>query len=535
MATITNVSNKRVLIVDSMAEIRNQLQMSLAALGFEKLHGVSSVREAMDRIAAMRYDIILCDYNLGEGTNGQQFLEYLRKNSILSSNCMFLIITAENSYENVLMAAESEPDDYLLKPFTAAQFLSRFERILSKRVMLEGIYLAHEKQDWRIVIEESDKIIALKNKHYIEACKFKAEALIAMGRSEEAIQVYSNILQIRDLPWAQLGLAKANAKLGNVDASEVITNNLIEANPHFFATYDFASDLLMQQNKAQDALDVLKKANEIFAGNLSRTRNLSALAMTNGDHGLAEIMMSNILKKHRHSPVRECTDFALLSRALTEQGKTKEALSTLKDAQSHFKDETSSMVIAASSIITHLKDGNTSAADAALKQVLSGDLRNVPADVASTVAEACFSAGKDDVGNGLLKQILQNNPDDMRLQTKVKMVCALAGKKPEESSALIQDSAKEIIKINNEGVRKAQAGEFNEAIALISDAAQRLPNNLNIISNAALIFAVSYANSGDQAQLKQCLELRQRVASKSPSHPKLPQIDSMLKKARAAA
>jgi tetratricopeptide (TPR) repeat protein len=257
--------------------------------------------------------------------------------------------------------------------------------------------------------------------------------------------------------------------------------------------------------------------------------------MANGEYAMAETLMSDTIKKHKHSPVREASDYALLSRALIEQGKTKEALSSLKEAASQFKDPSSAIVLAASNSIAHFKAGNLSEAKAALNQALAEDTRLLPPSVAASLAEACFASGKDDVANTFLRQILQNNPDDLRLQGRVKMVCTMSGKSADESAALIQDSAKEIIKINNDGVRKAQAGEYQEAIELIVSAAERLPNNLHIISNAALILAVSVANSASKDELIKCLHYRQKVMDKDPAHPKLAQIDMMLKKAKVAS
>lgn len=532
MATLSNVSDKKALIIDDMPDMRSQLQMSLSSLGFDKLHVASNIKDAMEKIDVTRYDVILCDYNLGNNTNGQQFLEYLRTHNKLARNCIFIIITAENSYESVVAAAECMPDDYLLKPFTAGQFLTRFERLLERQEEFKLIDQAHDNNNGHKLIAECNKILALKNKYYIDVCKIKAAALMRIEHVEDAIQLYSEVLQLRDLPWAQLGLARAQAKLGNMQLSEEISQKLIQTHPQFVANYDFSSEILMQDNKSEQALQVLKDATAQSPGNMSRTRHLSALALANGEFELAESVMADTIKKHKHSPVREAADYALLSRALIEQGKTTEALTALKEGGTQFKDPESAIVLAASSSIAHFKAGNLKEAEDALNQALAQDTRLLSPSVAASLAEACFTSGKDDVANGFLKQILQNNPDDLRLQGRVKMVHTMAGKNADESAALIQESAKEIIKINNDGVRKAQAGEYQEAIELIVDAAERLPNNLHIVSNAALILAVSVANSANKDELIQCLNYRQKIIDKDPVHPKLAQIDAMLKKAK---
>jgi len=65
-----------VLIIDDMEGMRSQLRMTLSSSGFAKLHVVSNIKEALERLATHHYDVVLCDYSLGDSTNGQQFLEY---------------------------------------------------------------------------------------------------------------------------------------------------------------------------------------------------------------------------------------------------------------------------------------------------------------------------------------------------------------------------------------------------------------------------------------------------------------------------
>jgi len=72
MAIITRFSNKQVLVIEDQAGMRTQLQMSLSNLGFKKSHVVSNIKDAIRLVRSTYYDIILCDYNLGDRTNGQQ-------------------------------------------------------------------------------------------------------------------------------------------------------------------------------------------------------------------------------------------------------------------------------------------------------------------------------------------------------------------------------------------------------------------------------------------------------------------------------
>lgn len=532
MAVVSTLSSKKVLVIDDLAGMRNQLQQSLTHLGFEKLHVVSSIREAMTRIGVEKYDVILCDYFLGDSTNGQQFLEYLRARDLIGRNTIFVMITAESSYERVVVASECAPDDYLLKPFTAEMLSNRLERLLERQDNFARIDAAQDARDWARVVEETERLLQRKDKHFVELCKIKGNALLQLKRFEEAAQLYTEMLALRPLPWATLGLAKARAGLGQENEAEPMLRQLLEEHPQFLAAYDYLGQVLTQSGKKDDALGVLKQARKVSPGTLSRTREISSLAVETGDYALAEEVLDHALKQHKFSPVREAGDYAILSRALTGQGKADKALEVLKDGKGSFKQSADVALLAANECLAHRQAGNEAAAAAALQTALAQDASALPVAVVAAVADACFATGQEAQANDLLKQVLQNNPDDAAVQGQVRQVFASAGKDAAEAGAIIESSAREVIQINNEGVRKAEAGQLAEAIALLSKAADRLPNNLQIVGNAALALALDLARNGNAPEKMQaCLKYRQRVIDKDPAFPKLAQIDGLLKRA----
>lgn len=532
MASISQVSSKKVLVIDDLPGMRNQLQQSLTHSGFEKLHVVASIKDAMNRIGVEKYDIILCDYFLGDSTNGQQFLEYLRTRDLIGRNTIFVMITAESTYEKVVVASECAPDDYLLKPFTAEMLNNRLERLLERQNRFASLDKAHDARDWKRMIEECDRLLERKDKYFVELCKIKGSALLRMGQAADAVKLYEEVLALRPLPWATLGLAKAMAALGqDADAQEIVRKLLAE-HPQFMAAYDFLGSQLSSSGKKQEALGVLKQARAVSPGTLSRTREFGTLAAETGDHALAEEVFGNALKQHKFSPVREAGDYAMLSRALSEQGKADKALEVLKEARGSFKSDADVALLAANESIAYRKAGNEAAATAALEAALAIDAGGLPVAAAAAVADACFALGKEDKANDLLKQLVQNNPDDSSVQGRVKQVFATAGKGEAEAGAMIESSAREVIQINNQGVRKAEAGQLAEAVSLLRNAAERLPNNLQIVSNAALAMALDFARSGNAPEkLQACLKYRQQVMAKDPAYPKLAQIDALLKKA----
>lgn len=276
------IAKKWVLVIDDMESMRTQLRLSLSSSGFAKLHLVGSIKEALERVAANKYDVIVCDYLLGDGTDGQQFLKHLRTNDLITRNTIFVMITAEQAFEKVMAASECAPDDYLLKPFTAAQFNARLEKLLEKQEYFSLIDKASDAKNLVKVIAECDKRLPAKDKYYVDLCKIKAAVLMHDGRPQEAAELYREVIALRPVGWAKLGLARALSVLDKKDEAQVLVREILVDTPQFMSAYDFLSKMLVSSGEKHAALDVLQKAREITPGAMSRIRELSNLAVSAG-------------------------------------------------------------------------------------------------------------------------------------------------------------------------------------------------------------------------------------------------------------
>jgi len=81
----TDYSKLRVLVVDDFNSFRMTLGKMLSELGFRHIDGAADGVEAFKYCQKHQYDLVLCDYNLGPGKNGQQLLEELRQHQ--TSSC----------------------------------------------------------------------------------------------------------------------------------------------------------------------------------------------------------------------------------------------------------------------------------------------------------------------------------------------------------------------------------------------------------------------------------------------------------------
>ena len=159
------LTKKRVLIVDRHAPARESVRLMLGTLGVTQVHGAGNSAEVIRQVKANRFDIILSDFILDDGRDGQQLLEELRHAHLIAPGTVYIIVTGERTYTNVVALAELAPDDYLIKPFTADQLQARLVRATYKKHLLRRIYEKIESGDLDEAIAACDRFIRLHPGH----------------------------------------------------------------------------------------------------------------------------------------------------------------------------------------------------------------------------------------------------------------------------------------------------------------------------------------------------------------------------------
>lgn len=531
MAIISPYRNKRILIIDDVAEMRSSIRSQVSSLGVEQTSVAGTVRDALEMLkTSNRFDIILCDYYLGGATDGQQFLEYVRSRGIISRATLFLMITAEQGYKSVITAAECLPDDYLLKPFTADSLKSRIDRLLDKKQRLAQIDKLQDQSRWQEIVVACDEIIAAKDKFLLDALRIKGNALIMTQRFDEAIEFYQRALQMRSMPWAKLGLAKAYQGSGQMEQAKHALNELLAETPRFLAAYDALGCLLRESGESDNALRVLDKACEMSPNSLARHRAIAGIAEETADFGRVEKALRTVVQKTRNSPLRDLNDYANLGNALTELGDTEQAIALISEAKNSFRNADDTPLLAAVEAVAQHKAGNPELAQQALERVIQGGTQGLSEAVKLAVAKACLVHGRHHEAEQILKEVVQNNPDQTVLHASITQMMKTHGN-AERAETLISNSNAEIIQINDEAVRKGQAGDFKTAASMLREAAERLPGNSQIIANAAYaLFLDVYTNGVDADKLRDAHRYHQMLLAKNQRHPRLGPIAALVAK-----
>ena len=85
--------------------------------------------EGYQKAVANEYDLIILDIML-PGMDGFEILEALRANHV---NTPVLVLSAKGQVEDKVMALNLGSDDYITKPFAAAELLARIKSILRRK------------------------------------------------------------------------------------------------------------------------------------------------------------------------------------------------------------------------------------------------------------------------------------------------------------------------------------------------------------------------------------------------------------------
>ncbi|MET0067108.1 MAG: tetratricopeptide repeat protein [Candidatus Thiodiazotropha sp.] len=526
------LENRAYLVVDDFGDMRSMIKNMLMACGAGDITLANNGADAIDQLNDKRFDVILCDYNLGPGKDGQQVLEEAKHRQLIGLGCVFLIVTAENAREMVMGAVEYEPDSYLTKPFNKDLLKTRLEKLIAKKQNLLPVEQALAKQNRPLAIRLLDEKIAHKPPNSNELRKIKAEILLDAGQIGAAREVYEEVLSLRDLPWARLGLGKTLFLNKAYVEAQSQFKTITEHNPNYTAAYDWLAKCYKSLNQLNEAQKTLEVAAKISPKAVLRQKMLGEIALLNKDDQVAENAFTKAVKHGRHSVYKHPSDYANLARvsARTQQGDA--GLKVLKEMKREFhKDPKADLYRATAESVVHETMGNSEAAQVCLDQAsqifetLDG---NTDTDCSLELAKTFQHFNKTDESVELLKSTILNNHADDDLMDEVRLTLTSAGI-AEDTLGSIDALREEVASLNRQGVELARKGQYEEAIKLLKETSERMPANKVVNLNAALVMLMDMERSEfNQSRIDEIQIYLDRVNRAEPDNPILVKLQNRL-------
>lgn len=112
-----------VLIMDDRPEILEIHEENLKELHHTKYETCTSVTAAKKLVNEKEYDLLLLDWNLGDGTC-IDLIEYIRANKQKArlNNALIMVVTGRDSVEDIMTLLEYDVKDYMIKPYGFREF-----------------------------------------------------------------------------------------------------------------------------------------------------------------------------------------------------------------------------------------------------------------------------------------------------------------------------------------------------------------------------------------------------------------------------
>ena len=148
------------------------------------------------------------------------------------------------------------------------------------------------------------------------------------------------------------------------------------------------------------------------------------------------------------------------------------------------------------------------------------DSVGLSADMKMALAQQCLAhdleAGATEIMVGVM-----NNAADSRAMDKARQVFANAGRQDLVES-VTQESRRQVIDLVSAGADRARQGDYRGAVDLMTAAVQKLPENPQVVFNAAVAVLKCLENLGwDQRLGQQARDYIDRARRLDPANPRL--------------
>ncbi len=178
----------RILMVDDNAEIREVVNILLSGEGCQ-VDEASNGAQALEKIRETAYDLVILDVMMPQ-MNGYQTCLEIRKHN----NAPVLFLSARSQVEDKTLGFSSGGDDYLPKPFSYQELLSRVKALIRRYQVYQGKEAREGQQDSGVPgkAPQEEKIIKLPGIEIYE----RQEKVLAEGREVELTDIEFAILRL---------------------------------------------------------------------------------------------------------------------------------------------------------------------------------------------------------------------------------------------------------------------------------------------------------------------------------------------------
>lgn len=512
----------RYLIIDDFEHFRLSMRQILRSFGADKVETASNGNTAIQLCSYEHFDVVLCDYNLGRGKNGQHILEELRHRKLLKRSSLFLMVTAETSKEMVMGAREYQPDAYLAKPVNRSMLENRLGSLIAQRYALMPINKEIELENLPEAISLCIKAMPQHPRYRSWLMKTLADLYIRVGDYAHARKIYDNVLTQRDISWAQLGRCKVLMAEQAYEEATKELQHLVNKHPDFMEAYDILADSLARGGKLTEAQRLLEQAAALSPNALLRQKSLAEVATSNQDIDTATSAWRRIVRLGAHSIHDSVDHYLSLGRALSElsegdisdsgRGQAEEAISTLDKMGKRFSGtpdtEAQSLLIQARVHQGQYRDKD--ARECLARAESSIDQDSMSAQAGLELAKTLFQLSRPEQAADLLRKLARRFAADPVTVQKIENLLD----EPIGFKQKLQTRS-----LNRQGIEAFEAGSLTEAIDAFKQALSIAPSHASLNLNLIQVLMKQLSEHGvRQETIEECQQCLSALANLPEQH-----------------
>ena len=302
------------LVVDGNPTMRAILRSQLRDIGVGNVVQTGRATDARRMLEHRSFDFVLCELQFqDESYSGQDLLDDLRRNQLLPFSTVFIIVSAEATYRRVAEAAESALDSFMLKPYKPAQLAKRLFQSRNRKNALKEIFTAMEEQQFEQAAALCMERFNAREKYWLYAARLGAELLLRLGRPDTAQEVFKAIIAARTLPWAKLGVARAQLDAGQGTQALSTLEGLINDEPQYADAYDVMGRAHFELGKFDQAMETYAMAVKLTPHSISRLQSLAMMTYYAGDPQQAQTLLERTVRQGQDSKMFDPQALVLLA------------------------------------------------------------------------------------------------------------------------------------------------------------------------------------------------------------------------------
>ena len=527
-------SQMRCLVVDDMPDVRVAITGMLRVFGVQNIDVVANGEQAMETCFNNHYHMVLCDYNLGPGRDGQQVLEQLRYRNRLNNTSIFVMITAVSSREMVLGALEYQPDDYVTKPITQALLRQRLDRVMLRHRELYSIKQAMDEKDYAAAEQRCAERLNANTSYRSSCLQIQAEMNLRLLNFKRAEDIYTGVLAERPVLWAKLGLGKTQVAKKEYSKAEASLKEVIRDDKRVVEAHDLLADAYIGKGETILAQEAMQAAADVSPKSVMRQRRLAELAKLNQDTQACLDASRRVIKTARNSVYESPDDYFSLARELTElskEGETnadqyvKETFEVLQRLEKRPYFDASADVqsnsLKSRSLLNNKKAEEAEVfLDKAKKTYLTKKDELKP-EVGLDFAQALIAKGDKSAADEVLHELVKKFPEHKALVDKADSI---------SDTPKSQAGRKKVADMTKAGIDYYESKNYKQAISTFRDAIGVFPTHIGLNLNLIQSVIAEVKSHGDQSGFESiCRTSLDRISSIESSNTQYARYSHLLK------